>query len=116
MYGPTPEQQEAGQGLSAATPCLGGHNRFKRLVPQTESLEGAMGKDIAKCQQCIAEVRDPDRSQPLVSCKEPHRGEAHLTFIGLDASEYPSAANSRKQGSHSAASWSPTVTTPTRWC
>ena len=99
LFGPTPEQQEAGQswvrcdaGFTADTLCC------KPLVPQTGSLEGAMGKDVARFQQCIAEVRDPDRSQTLVSCKEPHRSEALLTFIELDASEYPPAVKLDKAG------------------
>ena len=101
-FGPTPEQQEAGQswvrcdaGFQAETLMDG---CCKPLVPHTGSLEGAMGKDIARFQQCIAEVPDPDRSIPLVSCKEPHRGELLLTFIELDASEYPPAAKLEKAG------------------
>ena len=101
-YGPTPEQQEAGQswvrcdaGFQAETLLEG---CCLPVVPHTGSLEGAMGKDIARFQQCIAQVPDPDRSIPLVSCMKPHRGELLLTFIELDASGYPPAAKLEKAG------------------
>ena len=103
VFGPTPEQQEAGQswvrcdtGFQAETRMVGGC--CKPLVPVTGSLEGAMGKDIARFQQCIGQVPDLDTSQPLVSCNEPHRGELLLTFIELFASEYPPAAKLEKEG------------------
>ena len=57
-----------------------------------------MGNDIARFQQCVAEVPDPKRRQPLVSCKEPHRGELLLSWMELEASEYPSAAKLERAG------------------
>jgi hypothetical protein len=99
VYGPTPEQAEAGQswvrcdaGIQSNTHCC------SPLVPQTESLEGAMGKNLARFQHCIAEVPDADRSQPLTSCEKPHRAELLITILDLDASEYPSAAKLEKTG------------------
>jgi len=99
VFGPTPEQREAGQswvrcdaGFQSETYCC------VPLVPGTGSLEGAMGKDIARFQQCIGQLPDPGRSQPLVSCKEPHRGELLLTIMELDASAYPSAAKLERAG------------------
>ena len=96
VSGPTPEQQEAGQSWIR---CEAGHQAATRLVgcckplaTTTESLEGAMGNDIARFQQCVAEVPDPKRRQPLVARKEPHRGELLLIWMELEASEYPSAA------------------------
>ena len=57
-----------------------------------------MGTDIARFRQCAAEVPDPKRRQPLVSCKEPHRGELLLTLMELEASEYPPAAKLKRAG------------------
>jgi Septum formation len=98
-YGPTPEQAEAGQswvrcdaGIQAETHCC------RPLAAQTESMEGAMGTDLARFQQCISQVPDPKRSQPLVPCKEPHQAELMLTIMDLDASEYPSTAKLDKTG------------------
>ena len=99
VYGPTPDQAEAGQswvrcdaGIQSETHCC------LRLAPQTESLEGAMGDNLARFQQCIAEVPDPDRSQPLFSCEKPHRAELLLTIMEMDASEYPSPAKLERTG------------------
>ena len=39
-------------------------------MPQSGSMEGAVGKDIARFQMCVDEVADPERSQALVSCTE----------------------------------------------
>lgn len=99
VYGPNPDQQEAGQswvrcdaGIPSRTQCC------RPLAPQTETLEGAMGEDPARFQMCIAKVPDPDHSQPLVSCAELHRAELILTLMERDASEYPSAAKLEKSG------------------
>ena len=98
-YGPTPEQQEAGQswmrcdvGIPSKSECC------RPLAPQTESVEGAMGEDPARFQLCIAKRPDPDRSQPLVSCAEPHRAELIQKLMERDASEYPSASELEKTG------------------
>ena len=99
VYGPSPEQREAGQswircdaGIQAMTYCC------IQLAPQTGRLKGGMGENLARFQQCINEVPDPDRTQPLTSCEKPHRAELLLTIMELDASEYPSAAELKKSG------------------
>ncbi len=99
VYGPSQEQREAGQswvrcdaGIQAMTYCC------IQLAPQTGSLKGAMGENLARFQQCINEVPDPDRTQPLTSCEKPHRAELLLTIMELDASEYPYAAQLEKSG------------------
>ena len=115
LFGPTPEQQDAGQSWVRCDMGFWGETSAETLVSQTGSLEGAMGKDIARFQQCLAEVPDPDgRSQELVSCNEPHRAEYLLTITGMEASAYPPAAKLRRRVSHSAMTSSPIATTPTR--
>ena len=97
--GPTPEQVSAGQswircdaGILAESHCC------RPLAPVSTSLEGAMDEHLARYQQCLAEVPDLDRSQPLVSCEEPHRAEMPTVGVRLDASKYPSAAKLKKSG------------------
>ena len=53
---------------------------------------------MARFQQCIAEVPDLDRSQPLTSCEKPHQAELLVTIMDLDASEYPSAPKLERTG------------------
>jgi hypothetical protein len=93
VYGPTLEQQEAGQSWVRCDLGFRGETQSDEpLQPQTESAEGAAGKDIALFQQCTAEIPHPGRSQALVSCKKAHRAELLLATIELDAKAYPPAA------------------------
>ena len=98
-YGPSQEQREAGQswvrcdaGIQAMTYCC------IQLAPLTGTLKGAMGQNVARFQQCINEVPDPDRTQPLTSCEKPHRAELLLTIMELNADLYPTAAKLKDSG------------------
>lgn len=101
-YWPSPAQRAAGQnwvrcdvGVQATTQF--GHP-VTQLAPQTASLRGAVGADPGRFQQCIGELPDPSRNQPLTSCKKPHRAEALPTVIQLQTAHYPSAAALSKKG------------------
>ena len=99
FFGPTREQQDAGQSwIRCDAGFYGDTFAEDLLVPQTGSLEGAMGKNIARFQQCIAEVPDPERSQEFVSCEEPHRAELLLTIMKIDENAYPPAPQREAEG------------------
>jgi hypothetical protein len=93
VYWPSRAQRAAGQnwlrcevGVQATTACC------RHLVPQTGSLRGAVGSDPVRFQVCINQLPDPNREQPLTSCKKPHRAEALPTGLQRDVTHYPSAA------------------------
>ena len=109
-----PRNKDAGQSWVRCDVGFWGRPPLWTLVSESRSLEGAMGEDIARYQQCLAEVPDLERSQPFVSCEEPHRAEFLDSRRAVDASKYPSAAKLEKRDSHCAVNWSPTVTTQTR--
>src|SRR3954452_12097778 len=101
-YWPSPAQRAAGQnwvrcdvGVQATTLCC---HPVAQLAPQTVSLRAAVGADPGRFQQCIGELSDPSRNQPLTSCKKPHRTEALPTVIQLQTAHYPSAAALSKKG------------------
>src|SRR4051794_8481418 len=101
-YWPSPAQRAAGQnwvrcdvGVQATTQCC---HPVAQLAPQKASLRGAVGADPGRFQQCIGELPDPSRNQPLTSCKKPHRAEALPTVIQLQTAHYPSAAALSKKG------------------
>jgi hypothetical protein len=101
-YWPSPAQRAAGQnwvrcdvGVQATTQCC---HPVARLAAQTGSLRGAMGVDPGRFHQCIGELPDPSRNQPLTSCKKPHRAEALPTGIQLQTVGYPSASVLSKKG------------------
>lgn len=71
VYWPSPAQRAAGQrwvrcdvGVRAMDGCC-------QLAPQTRSLRGALDSDPVRFQMCIDQVPDPNRIQPLSSCKNP---------------------------------------------
>lgn len=69
-----------------------------QLAPQTRSLRGAVDSDPVRFQMCIDQVPDPNRIQPLSSCKKPHRAELLPTTIQAEVTQYPSAGTLNKKG------------------
>jgi hypothetical protein len=82
-------------GGQATTHCC---HPVAQLAPQTASLRGVVGADPGRFQQCIGELPDPGRNQPLTSCQKPHRAEVLPTGLQLQVTNYPSAAALSKKG------------------
>lgn len=98
VYWPSPAQRAAGQswvrcdvGVRAMTACC-------QLAAQTGSLRSDVGSDPVRFYMCVDQVPDPNRSQPLTSCKKPHRGELLPATIEADVTHYPSTAILNKNG------------------
>jgi hypothetical protein len=101
-YWPSPAQRAAGQnwvrcdvGVQTTTQCC---RPVARLALQTASLRDVVGADPGRFQLCIDQLPDPSRSQPLTSCKKPHRAEMLPTGTQLQVTHYPSAAALSKKG------------------
>lgn len=98
-YSPSPEQRAAGQSWVRCD--VGVQARwgvYPPVEPQHTSLHNALGEDPARFRVCISELPDPDRNQPLVSCKQPHRAELLSDRLTFNTSRYPTAALLQKHG------------------
>ena len=100
VYGPTPEQTEAGQSwvrCDAGVPATTGD--YPPLAPQTDTIENGLSDHLAHYLMCIDEVPHPEGDpQQLTSCEEPHRAEGLYVPMELEAKQYPSAAALSKEG------------------
>lgn len=101
-YWPSRAQRAAGQnwlrcdvGVQATTHCC---SPQEQLAPQTESLRGDVGADPVRFRWCLDQLPDPARSQPLTSCKKPHRTEILPDGLQLTVTHYPSAAALSRKG------------------
>lgn len=99
MFLPSQRQVDQGHAWARCDVSMVADTHFTRANPTTGSLKDAVDRHPAALWGCLDEMPDAARSQPLVSCKEPHLTELTVTLMRLDRLErYPSAKVLAREG------------------
>ena len=99
LFLPSQRQVDEGYAWARCDVSMVADTHFTRPMPTIGSLKDAVDRNPAALWGCLDEMPDSARSQPLVSCKEPHLTELTVTLMRLNGLErYPSAKVLAREG------------------